>query len=100
MWGDDSSPRLKLDLLQSPPKSGGLNLLNIRTRNEAIEITWLKAYLDISLSRPAWARVTDLIIDATAPRETKKEARINAFLQAWDIPQSGPRKAYMNNDTI
>jgi ribonuclease HI/exonuclease III len=100
MWGDDSSPRLTLDFLQTPPISGGLNLLDIQARNEAIEIIWLKAYLNMSPTRPTWARITDLIIDASAPHEIKKEARINSFLQAWDAPQSGPRRAYMNNDTI
>jgi exonuclease III len=100
MWEDDSSPRLPLEYLQAPPQNGGLNLLNINARNEAIDLVWLKAYLDISPTRPAWARVTDLIIDATAPRGTNKDARINAFLQTWDVPQHGPRTAPMNNDTV
>jgi hypothetical protein len=75
-------------------------LLDIKARNDAIDIVWLKAYLDISPKCPTWARITDLIIDATAPSDTNEEARINAFLQNWDIPKSGPRTAYMNNDTI
>ena len=39
MWEDDSSPRIALDILQRPIEEGGLNLLDIRARNEGIEIT-------------------------------------------------------------
>ena len=67
MWEDDSSPRIALEMLQRPVEEGGLNLLDLKARNEAIEIIWLKSYLDFSPTRPAWAIVTDLIIDTTAP---------------------------------
>jgi hypothetical protein len=43
MWGADSSPRLALSILQCPEDEGGLNLLNITARNEAIELMWLKS---------------------------------------------------------
>ena len=68
MWGEDSSPRVTLDTLQRPRDEGGLNLLDIQARNEAIELMWLKSYLNFSDSRPPWAIVTDIIIDAAAPR--------------------------------
>jgi hypothetical protein len=59
MWEDDSFPRLTLDGLQHPRNEGGLNLLDIRAHNEAIELMWLKSYLDFSEMRPEWAIVTD-----------------------------------------
>jgi len=40
-----------------------LNLIDIKARNEAIEIMWLRTYLDFSPTRPKWAKITDLIID-------------------------------------
>ena len=89
MWEDDSSPRLALDTLQHPRNEGGLNLLDLKARNEAIEIMWLKSYLDFSGTRPAWAIVTDLIIDAAAPPDTCHSARMNAFLQSWAPPARG-----------
>ena len=52
MWEDDSSPRITLKLLQKPIDEGGLNLLDIKARNEAIEIVWLKAYLNFSPTCP------------------------------------------------
>jgi ribonuclease HI/exonuclease III len=98
MWEDDSSPRLTLDRLQRPRTEGGLNLLDIRARNEAIELMWLKSYLDFSETRPDWAIVTDIIIDAAAPPHTNPTARINTFLQTWDPPTRGIRAEGLNDD--
>ncbi len=99
MWEDDSSPRIAYDILCSPLSKGGLNLLNIQARNEAIEIIWLKSYLDFSPLHPAWATITDLIINKAAPPGTSQLARMNAFLQSWDIPSYGARLNLLN-DTI
>lgn len=54
MWEDDLSPRIALELLQWPIEEGGLNLLDLKACNEAIEIMWLKAYLDFPPSHPIW----------------------------------------------
>jgi hypothetical protein len=43
IWDDSTVPRIALGYLYYPIKEGGLNLLDIRARNEAIEIIWLKA---------------------------------------------------------
>ena len=100
MWEDDSSPRIALELLQKPTEEGGLNLLDLRARNEAIDIVWLKAYLDFSPTRPAWAVVTDLIIDTSAPTYTCQQARGNPFLQTWNIPTRGRRVENLNCDIV
>jgi ribonuclease HI len=100
LWDDDSSPRIALGTLYQPTEQGGLNLLDIKARNEAIKITWLKAYLDFSPTRPAWAKVTDLVINAAAPPETSNLARFNTFLQSWNAPTKGPRFTLLNNDTV
>jgi hypothetical protein len=100
MWVDNSEPRIALEFLQLPVEQGGLNLLDIRARNEAIDIMWLKEYLQLTPTRPDWALVTDLIIDAAAPEGTCKQARMNAFLQAWEAPTRGPRASIMGNEII
>src|ERR1700716_4237946 len=100
MWEDDSAPRIALDVLQRPIEEGGLNLINLKARNEAIDIIWLKEYLNFSPARPTWALVTDAIIDTAAPPQFNNKARINAFLQTWTAPTSGPRAKLINNDTI
>jgi len=67
MWEDDSSLRIALNFLCLPLSEGGLNLINIPARNEAIEIVWLKSYLNFTPSHPIWTVVTDLIINKAAP---------------------------------
>jgi hypothetical protein len=86
MWRDDSSPRVPLRVLERPIEEGSLNLLNIKARNDAIEIVWLKDYLNFSKTHPLWTHIVDLTLDLTAPREMIKQARINPFLQNWNIP--------------
>ena len=100
LWEDDSSPRIALDTLFRPIEEGGLNLLDINSRNDAIDIVWLKTYLNFSQSRPTWAHITDLIINASTPPGTSPLARINTFLQSWDPPTRGPRLTLLNNDIV
>ena len=98
IWDDEKGPRIALELLQHPKERGGLDILDIRARNEAIDLMWLKAYLNFSPSRQPWAAVTDLIIDTVAPKNTIGPARKNPFLQCWNVPISGPRLATLNDD--
>ena len=67
MWEEDSSPRIALDFLQCSRDQGGLDLLDLKSQNEAIKLIWLKSYLNLSPSRPEWAVVMDLIIAAKRP---------------------------------
>jgi len=41
---------------------GGRAVLDIVSRNEAIALTWVKAYLDLSPDRPTWASFADAIL--------------------------------------
>ena len=100
LWEKDSSPRIALNLLQGPKSCGGLDLLDVRARNEAIELMWLKSYLDFSPSRPEWATVTDLILAATARPSTIMRARKNPFLQTWKATLRGPRSKLLGNNII
>ena len=98
IWDDGEKPRIALEFLQQPKERGGVNILDIRARNEAIDLMWLKSYLNFSPSRPPWAAVTDLIIDASAPTDTVASVRKNTFLQCWDPPSRGPRYALLTDD--
>lgn len=100
IWEEDSSPRIALNLLQCPRDKGGLGLLDLRARNEAIELIWLKSYLNFSPSRPEWAVITDLIIAASARPKTVKHARINPFLQTWEATLRGRRSRKLGNDIV
>ena len=59
---------------------------------------WLKAYLNLTTTRPEWAIITDLILEASAPDRLVKKAIINPFLQRWSTPTRGIDPARMNND--
>jgi hypothetical protein len=81
IWKDDSSSRITSKMLKRPITKGGLNLLDIEAQNNAIDIIWLKTYLNFSPKRPEWATVTDLIIEASAPHGLVRKVLINPFLQ-------------------
>lgn len=96
VWDYDLHPRIALEYLYKPLSEGGLNLLDIRARNKAIELVWLRDYLNLTPSRQLWARVTDILINATAPPSTSAIAIVNTFLQTWSPPTRGPRAETLN----
>ena len=61
IWDSDTHPRIALEYLYSPLDQGGLNLLDITARNEAIELIWLREYLNPTKTRQTWAIVTDIL---------------------------------------
>jgi len=50
IWNEETTPRLSLEHLYSPTEKGGMNILDIHARNKAIEITWLREYLNLTPS--------------------------------------------------
>jgi hypothetical protein len=98
IWEDRRGPRIAMDLLKHPKESGGLNILDLKLCNEAIDLMWLKAYLNFSLTCQLWAAVTDLLINTAAPDTTIKEIRMNPFLQCWNPPMRGSRADKLNDD--
>ncbi|OJT13721.1 Transposon TX1 uncharacterized 149 kDa protein [Trametes pubescens] len=88
MWDGDAHPRIDRGTLYAPVLEGGLNVLNIGARNDAIDLMRLKDYLNLSVNRPRWALVADVLLAravAASSRATEPRARVNAFLQTWDI---------------
>ena len=100
IWDNSSHPRIALKTFFHPIEEGGLNLLDISTRNKAIEIMEIKTYLDLLPKRPTWAKLMDIIIDAAAPKHTNPKARINTFLQTWRPSIKGEQVKILNNDII
>ena len=100
VWDKDTHPRIALEYLYKPLDQGGLNLLDITSRNEAIELVWLRDYLNLTKSRPTWAIVTDILINATAPPGSSAIAITNTFLQSWNPPTKGPRLDSLNQGII
>ena len=100
VWDNDIHLRIALDYLHYPLDQGGLNILDITSRNEAIELVWLRDYLNLTTSRQPWAIVTDILINATAPPGTSAVAVTNAFLQSWHPPSQGPRMESLNEGIV
>jgi len=98
IWEDRQGPHIAREFLHQPKEVGGLNLLDIKTRNEAIELMWLKTYLDFSPSHQPWATITDLIIEGSAQENAIAQAIQNPFLQCWDIPSRGPHLTCLNDN--
>ncbi|KAI0041975.1 hypothetical protein FA95DRAFT_1472705, partial [Auriscalpium vulgare] len=91
VWEDAAHPPLALKHLYPTRDLGGIGLLDLASRNEAIHLMGLKSFLDLSPSRPTWAFVTDLLINRLAPKEIPTPAKSNYFLQTWTVPLQGPR---------
>ena len=80
VWNQRKSSPIALSRLCSPRHEGGLNLLDLPSRNAPIETTWLQQYLNPSASRPTWAYVTDAIINCIKPTGIRSPDDVNIFL--------------------
>lgn len=101
IWEDKTyTPRLSLQHLGAPKEEGGIKLLNLKARNEAIELIWIKGYLDLTSSQPTWAFMTDILLNETTPKSLNDNTRQNAFLQKWNVPTRGPRAEKLGLDTL
>jgi Reverse transcriptase (RNA-dependent DNA polymerase) len=85
LWADKKPP-VNMATLCLPVRQGGVKLLDIKARNKAIDIMWLKSYLDLSNKRPMWAYVADVLISENISRVSGRVsslAQINTYLQTW-----------------
>ena len=101
VWNGDAHPRISKATLYHPVEEGGLNLLDIKSRNEAIDIMWLKSYLDISPARPRWAMLADVLLkraSAASAKNLDDTVKVNTFLQDWKV--STRAKAGLPDDLI
>ncbi|KAL1945502.1 hypothetical protein VTO73DRAFT_2353 [Trametes versicolor] len=87
VW-DGGKPRVDKCVLADSLSQGGLKLLDLRARNEAINLMWLCSYLDLSPTRPRWAFVAHALLAnaiAAVSRSVERNAMVNTFLQTWDV---------------
>ncbi|OJT09202.1 LINE-1 retrotransposable element ORF2 protein [Trametes pubescens] len=88
MWGGDRHPRVDRATLYAPVDKGGLSVLNVAARNEAIDLVRLQDYLNLSPTRPRWALVADALLSnavAATSKNADPKARLNYFLQNWEV---------------
>ncbi|KAF5388098.1 hypothetical protein D9615_000306 [Tricholomella constricta] len=98
VWKEKRSPVSEATLFL-PTHLGGRALLDIVARNEAMEVLWLKSYLNMDENRPLWATVADALFAINVPKTEKNiDARVrsNIFLQSWK--SSSTEKAGTSSD--
>lgn len=79
-------PPIALKCLQRPQKEGGIDLLDLEAWSLAIEITWLKKYLDTTKPRPTWAFTTDTLLNCIKPDGVQCLNNVNIFLTSLSPP--------------
>jgi len=87
-WSGEGASTIAIGHMTSGIDQGGRRVLDIHARNEAIQLTWVQAYLKMGQDRPTWVFIADEIFANDAPGELKSledsaHARINQFLQTW-----------------
>jgi exonuclease III len=84
VWDGKKAP-ININTMSAPRNEGGIHLLDIHARNEAIEIMWLKRYTTLGPTRPMWALIADVLIEENiaASNHIDKEVTINTYLQSW-----------------
>lgn len=88
IWGGASHPTVGLETLSKSIKQGGKKLLDLRIRNDAIKLMKVKRYLNLSKTRPTWAKVADSLMKMNLNKRWRVEddrAYQNVFLQMLTI---------------
>ena len=86
VW-DGKRPPVNINALRLPITQGGIKLLDLKARNQAIDIMWLKSYLNLGPKRPMWAYVADVLINESKSKASGKiqaPAQTNVYLQSWN----------------
>ncbi|KAI1783863.1 hypothetical protein LXA43DRAFT_902741, partial [Ganoderma leucocontextum] len=88
MWGEGKHPMINKETLYKPRSEGGLNLLDLKARNAAIDLIWLRDYMTQGPMRPTWAYVADILLAravTASSRNVDVDTRVNNFLQTWTV---------------
>ncbi|KAL7280530.1 hypothetical protein ACG7TL_005462 [Trametes sanguinea] len=94
IWDDNEHAPIAMKWLYKPVERGGLGLLDLEARNEAIDIVWLRDYLTTGPERPLWVNVVEAMLAKhvcknLGPGENDIRNRINPFMQHWKPKMTG-----------
>ncbi|KNZ80733.1 Ribonuclease H1 [Termitomyces sp. J132] len=83
----DGKPMIGLNTLRQPIEEGGKKVLDIKVRNEAIEIMKTQRYLKLDKERPRWATLADKIINMkiAKARDEDEDTLTNTILQKTKV---------------
>jgi hypothetical protein len=93
MWKGEERGNVNEETLRAPIQEGGRNVLDLEARNQAIDIMWLKSYLDLGPDRALWAYVQDANFAARVPNSEQGvdiSVRMNPLMQSWKT-SCGPK---------
>jgi len=87
MWNYESTDTVNESQMYASHGNGGKKLLDVESRNKAIHLTWLKAYLNLGPERATWTFFADAMISSDIPKshliDNDPESRIMPILQTW-----------------
>jgi exonuclease III len=85
MWKTSATPAVSMATLQGPISQGGKKVLDIKARNEAIQLTWARTWAPDE-KRPKWTYIADRMarrnIPQLRPKVEQKDA-VNPIVQTW-----------------
>ncbi|KAH7906850.1 hypothetical protein BJ138DRAFT_1015552, partial [Hygrophoropsis aurantiaca] len=74
--------------------------MDLKSRNQAIDIVWLKAFLDVTPKRPHWAFIADILINNITPTGISNAADIPLVLQTQNPPTRGNNANKLPKDIL
>ncbi len=86
LWDDRVNTPVGMKHVYLPVSKGGLGMIDLEARNEAIDVMWLKMYLDFGEDRPMWAFLVDDLLATYVCKDCnprQKAQQRNPFLQRW-----------------
>ncbi|KAF6755002.1 hypothetical protein DFP72DRAFT_749255, partial [Ephemerocybe angulata] len=92
--GERKANTIAMDVLFNNKDDGGLGLLDMEARNEAIDIMRLRTYLLHPEARPIWCRLADILLARSAVMKFKNvgpEALVNPLTQNWRVNLSSEK---------
>lgn len=83
LWETEKPPMIGLNTLRLPFEQGGQKVLDIKIRNEAIELMKTQQYLKLDGERPKWAYIADKLVSSKIAKKPTGEITptLNIFLQ-------------------
>jgi ribonuclease HI len=94
IWDQKARGLMKWEEIIMDRNAGGLGIPDIKSRTEAIQIMWLKKWLSPKETRPAWAYLTDEILNHNVAEKpmVQEKSKIGWITQSWHESMSKKSK--------
>lgn len=97
MWNKNNHSPVSKVQIQALINKGEQKVLDIKARNEAIVIMWLKAYLNFGSNRAIWMYFADAIFTVKSSKLKENidpSIKQNVFLQSWKTNSGNKKNLY------